>query len=588
MNSLLKRLDNTYIKTLDADPESNNHLPNKTSREVKSGHYVLVTTTTLPDPKLIIFSQNLADTLQIPHELVTSSDMLLYLSGNEDFYKHNKIPTWATPYALSIYGTEMTSNCPFRNGNGYGDGRAHSIGQLSVSDAHNITKTFELQLKGSGKTPFSRSGDGRAVLRSSIREFLASEAMFHLGVPTTRALSLVISQSEKVHRESYKGTGNPTCSLKSGTCSKQKPHEKESNENQTAIVCRVSESLIRVGHFELFSRRLRDKTQNNSLQYDQLVKLLIHTVESDFPHLTESYPSLSELVFSFLRESATRMSIMVAEWLRVGYVQSNFNSDNCLVGGRTMDYGPFGFIEKYDPNKNFWIGGGSHFSFMNQPAATRKNFKSLAASLKPLLDPSDYSELSTIIEEFDTICVHYVNDMWRRKLGFCKVGWGDGVSTLFNKLDYLLETHDVDWTIFWRELTYYPKRLLDEYVPNVCLKNFMSGLIKAFYQTDNMDKKGFYDWLEEYRNLLLMEGSSSTTISSRMKALCPKYIPREWMLKEAYTTAENGDYRELHRLHEVFTSPYSEQPEMESVYYKLSPLDKTINDPGVTHMTCAS
>jgi len=215
--------DLSWIKNLTCDAESTHHQPNKRSRQVLNGHYVLVRPTPLPNPSLVHVSASLLNEIGLSESIAHSDpDFIHYFSGTVPLPSNSNSSTadsaawgttWATPYALSIYGQEMYDNCPFKNGNGYGDGRAISIGEIGPLP-WNGTR-YEFQLKGSGTTPFCRGGDGRAVFRSSIREFLASEAMHHLGISTTRALSLCVSQSETVDRPWYdantgKGTEIPS------------------------------------------------------------------------------------------------------------------------------------------------------------------------------------------------------------------------------------------------------------------------------------------------------------------------------------------------------------------------------------------
>jgi uncharacterized protein YdiU (UPF0061 family) len=225
-------------------------------------------------------------------------------------------------------------------------------------------------LKGSGKTPFSRSGDGRAVLRSSIREFVASNAMHHLNVPTTKCLSLVISVSEKVNREWYDKSNGKNI-IKS---------------NKTAITCRDTPSFLRVGHIELFGRRALSSRNitDRSHRLKELDLMFRYMIFREYPHLSNL--NIEDMIDKFLTEYALRLAYMVSQWIRVGYVQSNFNSDGCLVSGRTMDYDPFGFLEKYDPDKNFWSESGQHFSFMNQMNAAKRNYLSFETSIEPLLN----------------------------------------------------------------------------------------------------------------------------------------------------------------------------------------------------------
>lgn len=266
--------DNSYIDQLNIDPMNDDNYPNQISRSVGSGHYVLSIPIGLSDPVMVGFSTELMKELKINKKMMESDDMLNYLSANLSKLPF-KVNSWSTPYALSIYGKMMIDNCPYKNDTGYGDGRAHSIGEFIINGSNTINtednaegnadgntegytedKRWEFQLKGSGTTPFSRSGDGRAVLRSSIREFLVSEAMYHLNVPTTRALSLIMSLSDRVNREWYDNTNETTVKRKLNDISTvvQPLVEKQ---NPVAIVCRVSRSFLRVGHIELFSRRAR-------------------------------------------------------------------------------------------------------------------------------------------------------------------------------------------------------------------------------------------------------------------------------------------------------------------------------------------
>ena len=239
---------------------------------------------------------------------------------------------WATGYALSIYGTEYIQQCPFQTGNGYGDGRAISVCELSVHG-----KQWELQLKGGGRTPYCRGGDGRAVLRSSVREFLAQELMHALGVPTSRSLTLYTSRSETVQRPWYSADSSsfdPDMMI---------PH-------LVAISTRVAPSFIRVGQLELFARRARQQGEPTTRQQrlQELQDIVVHAIEREYADDIERSLPLTEQILLFARHFRTRLTTLVAHWIRVGYCQGNFNSDNCAVGGFTLDYGPFGFCEFFN------------------------------------------------------------------------------------------------------------------------------------------------------------------------------------------------------------------------------------------------
>lgn len=553
-----KYSDNSYIKQLLPDPETEKYAPNKKSRPVKLGHYVLVKSTPIKDPYMIMYSRNLANELKISDSIMNSDDMLKLLSAVP-----LNSPTWVTPYSLSIYGKEIYDNCPFKNDTGYGDGRCISVAEFLINN-----KKYEFQLKGSGTTPFSRSGDGRAILRSSIREYIVSEAMHNLNVSTTRALSLVVSNSEKVNRMWYKNTENDEPSI---------AHKNEiMTPNKVAIVCRVAPSFIRVGTIELFSRRARTSKQINELNL-----MFRHVLFREYPEFYK-YP-LDDAIIATLKEFRNRISIMVADWLRVGYIQGNFNSDNCsIAGNRTLDYGPFGFMELYR-DRNPWSEGGTHFNFFNQPKAAKMNFFSFANALKPLLSSTKHNEIDKLVDGFDDVCNNIVNKMWAQKLGLSWENWNNGISELFNKLNQSMLKYQADYTMFWRQLVDYPIFLKTH------SKITTNHLGRAFYDK-NLESfdKDWMEWLYEYGGLLLKENKNPQMVSMNMKLFSPKYIPREFMLVEAYTKAENGDYESVKILEAVLSKPYDEQPEFESLFYTLTPLETVTKKAGTAYMTCAS
>lgn len=390
MESLDIKFQNTWIEQLSPETPENlkksrnaEGMPdsdtNQTRRQVFNGHYVMVKPTGLREPRLMLISEDVAKRLlHLTDQQINSQDFLNYVSGNlEEEYQ-----SWATPYALSIMGTRYTSNCPFGTGNGYGDGRAVSIGEF---------QNHELQLKGGGTTPFHRGADGRAVLRSSIREFLASEAMHHLNIRTTRALSLIVSEKDTVNRAWYSQgaklalpspddprLANYTEEERRTLLMQLRNEKVDPNimvKEPCAITCRVAPSFVRIGHLDLFARRVEKLSQtakvmfsdSNKPRYDQttqefkeLQDLVWHACYREFRD--EAYTpfydkgDIASAATVLLEQSADRLSDMIAGWIRVGFAQGNFNADNCLVGGHTMDYGPFGFMEEYNPLFAKWTG----------------------------------------------------------------------------------------------------------------------------------------------------------------------------------------------------------------------------------------
>ena len=590
-----KHNHNFYIQQLTPDPESEANYPNKITRSVGSGHYVLSEATPITDPQMITYNSDLAKELKLSEQMIESDDLLRYLSGHNGLKNplnehEEKIDQWVTPYALSIYGQPIIHNGPFKTDLFYGDGRAHSIGEFVVNGHR-----YELQLKGSGTTPFSRFGDGRAVLRSSVREYLASEAMHRLRVPTTRTLSLIVSETEKTERSWYKMSDENT---KNQKCSIKQSNIKQSNGSKTcrgdvttnltelnpvAITCRVSESFFRVGHFELFGIRANNSIDKSDQKQrlDELEQLFRHMTSREYDENNELLRMpIDKAIPVVCNKFAARICNMIAQWIRVGYVQSNFNSDNCLVSGKTMDYGPFGFMEKYDPEKNFWTGSGFNFSFMNQMNAGKKNFIQFIESLKPLL--KNHNSLDLIIDTFDRTAEFAMNQMWAKKSGLIKIDWKNDVEQFFKKMINLMKISDFDYTIFWRQLCDCAL-----FVDNK--QRVYDHMSVGFYSKVTDDWKHIFD---QYIELLKKEHDigkrSYQIISQMMKYENPKYVPREWMLVKAYTDAQIGSFDQLLELQELFKNPYDEQETMEHKYYKLTPLDLVENKPGYSQMSCSS
>lgn len=584
LSQLLSKRSNSWTKMLNCDPESDENEPNATSRSVKSGHYVYVKPTPLPNPYLVTFSRSLAKTLGLDNESCLSKDFLSVFSG------YIKTNSWATPYALSIYGHEMYDNCPFKNDTGYGDGRAVSLMEVMTEDRNGNAIRWELQLKGSGKTPFCRSGDGRAVLRSCVREFIASEAMYHLGVSTTRALCVTASFTEKVYRPWFSGKD------------KSSKNPDIMQESITAMICRVSTSFVRVGHLELFSRRVKNSQTNKEKQFrmKELELIVEHAIFREYPTVNTLRDSrgnmlpLQERILMMLKMAATRFAELIADWIRIGYVQGNFHSDNCLVGGKVMDYGPFGFLERYDPNWNMWDGSIKEYSFMNQPNAGGKNFETLVDALIPLLDSIHEITANSLKQKYYELSMNYVNKMFALKLGFDK--YTPTVNTIKIRLFKLLETNSVDYTIFWRQLAEIVEKFGN--YERVDYNKLFMILYDCFYVDDDVNVLNWTEWIEFWftslKKLCMIDKINNKTeicIAKSMKSVSPKFIPREWMLVSAYEAANKGNFKIINELQILFETPYAEHSiEIITKYYKKSPLIINGNESiaGVTHMTCSS
>ena len=312
LDDLAPSADYSLMDTLNCDPDGKEDGADHAPRQVFTGHYVPVKPTPIADPEYVAHSRHFFRELGFANTMATSPDFIRMFSGD---ISHVPEPLrrvgWATGYALSIFGTEYTQQFPFQTGNGYGDGRA-----ISVLEAVLNGRRWEMQLKGAGRTPYCRGADGRAVLRSSVREFLAQEHMHALGVPTSRSLSLYVSKTEKVRRPWYwEGSRSPD------------PDRLISES--VAISTRVAPSFIRVGQLELFARRARRREHPTAME--ELEQLVLHLIDREYADVIDSQLPTTEKVLLLARAFRGRLTSLVANWIRVGYCQGNFNSDNCAA-----------------------------------------------------------------------------------------------------------------------------------------------------------------------------------------------------------------------------------------------------------------
>lgn len=556
LDAFAKHVNYSLLNTLMPDPESTGDGNDHNPRQVFSGHYVPVTPTPLMSPVYIAHSETLFAELGLDDSLATTTDFAALFSGDMSAVPSPMVPYgWATGYALSIYGTEYTQQCPFRTGNGYGDGRA-----ISVVEAVLNGKRWEMQLKGAGRTPYCRGADGRAVLRSSVREFLVQEHMHALGIPTSRSLSLFMSTSDTVDRPWYREGSHA--------------YEPEVMvQNPIAISTRVAPSFLRVGQLELFARRARCHEHDNA--HDELKAIVIHLIEREYAEEIDTTEPFDVQVVKLATLFRDRLTFLVSQWIRVGYCQGNFNSDNCAAGGFTLDYGPFGFCEFFETDYQPWTGGGRHFSFLNQPLAAQKNFDMFCRSLMPLFadDSKHLTALNSINEGFSDVMERAMANMWASKLGLA-----DYDHDLLMKLLQLMVRTGVDYSLFFRELS--------------ALPDDMSSLTRSFYHTPKDEvMKEWQNWLQAWRQSIeksvKIEGSLAK-ISETMRQANPKFIWREWLIVPAYKAAEKGDFTLIHRLQKILTAPYDEQSkEVEATYYQRRPIE-FFSAGGVAHYSCSS
>ena len=542
----------SLLDSLTPDPQAtwdgDDHMP----RQVFSGHYVPVTPTPLAAPKYVAHSKTLFNELGLSDALAQNEQFRNLFSGN---IKAAQAPIrgygWATGYALSIYASEYTQQCPFGTGNGYGDGRA-----ISIFEGLFNGKRWEMQLKGGGRTPYCRGADGRAVLRSSVREFLAQEFMHALGIPTSRSLTLYVSQVETVRRGWYSENSqslDPDILV----------------DTPAAITTRVAPSFLRVGQLELFARRARSKAHPNA--QNELKMIVEHLIERNYRQEIDPGLDFSNQVIELATLFRSRLTKLVANWIRVGYCQGNFNSDNCAAGGFTLDYGPFGFCEQFDPSFQPWTGGGEHFAFFNQTLAAEANFEMFWKSLRQLLDgdAQNLAQLDQIREEFAEVMQQEIEAMWVKKLGLNSFN-----SLLVNELLELMIISKIDYTVFFRRLSVIPEDL--------------SMLKESFYMpsSEQLDAR-WNNWLQNW-HLQLKGCNDLGARSAAMQSSNPNITWREWLIAPAYEKAAQGDYSLIKELQDVFSNPYKEQSkELESKYNVMKP-KQFFNLGGISHYSCSS
>jgi uncharacterized protein YdiU (UPF0061 family) len=556
LDDLAKLANYSLMDTLNCDLDAKANGADYEPRQVFSGHYVPVKPTPLIEAEYITHSKDFFRELGFADSMAQSPDFVKMFSGDiSDVPQPMHNVGWASGYALSIYGTEYIQQCPFQTGNGYGDGRA-----ISVLEAVIKGRRWEMQLKGAGRTPYCRGADGRAVLRSSIREFLAQEHMHSLAVPTSRSLSLYVSKTEKVNRPWY------------SEGSRSIDPDKLILE-PVAISTRVAPSFIRVGQLELFARRARKNEHPEAME--ELEKIVLHLIDREYSDVIEHSLPTAEKLLLLATEFRSRFTSLVANWIRVGFCQGNFNSDNCAAGGFTLDYGPFGFIDAFNPSFQSWTGGGQHFSFLNQPVAAQRNFDMFCSALRPLLTSHQnyLQQLDEIQRDFSTVMQAQMENMWAAKLGLETFN-----SALLSELQRLMAHTPVDYTIFFRELSALP----DDIAP----------LKKSFYRDSEEMEQRWSEWFTTWKSLIVSTNITSPVsreeLSRQMKLVNPKYSLREWFVVPAYQQANAGNYSLVRELQEVMTQPYAEQSkEVEDKYYRLKPYE-FFELGGLSHYSCSS
>ena len=496
----IPRFDNAFVRELPGDPQTG---PQR--RQVVGALYSRVNPTPVARPTLIAHAHEMAQRLGFTPADVQSPEFAQVFGGNA-------LLPGMEPYAAN-YGGHQFGHWAGQ----LGDGRAITLGE-AINAAG---ERWELQLKGAGPTPYSRSADGRAVLRSSIREFLCSEAMHHLGVPTTRALSLVTT-GEHVMRDMFYD-GRPA--LEPG-----------------AIVCRVAPSFIRFGNFELPAAR-RDLPLLNAL--------IDFTIRRDFPQLLAAPTDAADAGVrgEWFGEVCDRTARMVAHWMRVGFVHGVMNTDNMSILGLTIDYGPYGWIDNFDFDwtPNTTDAQGRRYRFGHQPQIAYWNLAQLANALS-LVFPGPES-LEAGLERYIATYQAAERANVAAKLGLVKCG--DDDMALMRDLYSLLQTAEVDMTLFFRALSEF-----DPTAPSLALFR------EAFYDDAKRDaaEPEFHRWFDRYAARLGRDATPPNDRRRRMHAANPRYVLRNYLAQQAIDRAEQGDYGGIHELLDVLRRPYDDQP----------------------------
>ncbi|MDB5985443.1 MAG: YdiU family protein [Nevskia sp.] len=450
-----------------------------------------VPTTPLPTPQLLHVNPALAAELGIDNATLASNEFVDIMAGNRVW------PGYAP--LSSVYGGHQFGVWVPR----LGDGRAHLIAEIATAAG----QRRELQLKGSGPTPYSRFADGRAVLRSSIREYLCSEAMHALGIPTTRALALV---------------GSP------------QPVRRETIET-AAVVCRVAPSLVRFGHFEYFYYRN---------EHAQLAPLADHVINENFPEFAHAEHRHA----AWLGEVIARTARLMAAWQAVGFCHGVMNTDNFSVLGLTLDYGPYGFIDAFDAHHicNHTDEGG-RYAYDQQPTIGHWNCSRLLQATLPLLSdtPERAVELATeILDRYPAIYAQAMTRAWRGKLGLRESRAED--RELINRYLSILDRGHSDLTRSFRNLAQVRG---NDAGPTLGVREEIADLER------------FDAWIDDYRARLRGEQSDDAERSARMNAVNPKYVLRNHLAQAAIEAAQGGDYSEIARLFTLLQKPFDEQPE---------------------------
>ncbi|MEO7725620.1 MAG: protein adenylyltransferase SelO [Burkholderiales bacterium] len=498
--------DNSFVRALPADAVLTN-----VPRAVRNASYTRVDPTPVPAPRLLAWSDSVGEMLGIARPASLTGPVAEVLAGS-------RVLPGMQPYAAR-YGGHQFGHWAGQ----LGDGRAITLGEVVNAQG----ARYELQLKGAGLTPYSRTADGRAVLRSSVREFMCSEAMHHLGVPTTRALSLAATGAAIVRDMFYDGNPAP---------------------EPGSVVCRVAPSFVRFGNFQILAA-------HNEL--DLLKQLADYVITTHYPALLEKAGApLKETYARWFEEICRRTALMIVDWMRVGFVHGVMNTDNMSILGLTIDYGPYGWLEGYDPSwtPNTTDAEGRRYCYGEQPQIAHWNLVQLANALYPLIE--DKAPLERGLEVFVAVFQQDWQAALLTKLGLSAPAQ-ENDKQLKDDLFALLEAVETDFTLFFRLLTKVP---LDETASDAAL---IEPLRRAFYaDVAPAHVERLAAWLRRYIARVRSDKAPAQTRVERMNRVNPKYVFRNYLAQLAIDAlTEKDDGSVMNRLMTVLQCPYDEQPE---------------------------
>ena len=443
--------------------------------------YQQIDPTPVKNPSLLIFNEELANSLNIE---LKEDDKLNFFSGN-------KIPKDSIPVALNYSGHQFGNFV-----HQLGDGRAILLGEV-----RNKNESYDIQLKGSGQTKFSRQGDGRSALGPVLREYILSEAMYHLGIPTTRSLAAVAT-GEHVVRDSFEPGG---------------------------ILTRVAKSHLRVGTFEYFASRQ---------QWEDLKLLADFAIQKHFPEIRETDNHYLEL----LKKVASNQSILIANWMSVGFIHGVMNTDNFTISGETIDYGPCAFLDEYHPGKVFSsIDQNGRYAYGNQPSISSWNLASLAGCLIAFIDKDSdkANELATeVLENYSIDTNQRILDLMCKKIGLD--GSKKNNQEILRNLLKLMMDNESDFTITFRSLSDILLNNSDNFLAQFHQKNEVSG------------------WINNWKSALNLENKNVGEIISNLNNTNPMYIPRNHQVQKAIEESYLGNLKVLEEMLDVLKNPFQE------------------------------